>query len=127
VDLWVSTTGSDADFIVKRSTFRLPDTANQPGYQMLLQRSFRGRYRNSFEKPEPFKPGEPAQVNRAARCSTVEGHRLMVPIKSTWFPSSTATRKNSSPTSTSPSPRISPRRPIIHPPASDEHSVGAVP
>jgi hypothetical protein len=49
----------------------------------------RGKFRNSFEKPEPFVPGQPARVrfelpdiNHAFR----SGHRLMVQVQSTWFP-----------------------------------------
>jgi putative CocE/NonD family hydrolase len=92
VDLWVSTTGSDADFIVKLIDVfpDSPDAANQPGYQMMLRSEvFRGRYRNSFEKPEPFKPGEVAQVKIElldVLHRFQKGHRLMVQIQSTWFP-----------------------------------------
>ena len=92
VELWVSTTGSDADFIVKLIDVfpDSPDAANQPGYQMMLRSEvFRGRYRNSFEKPEPFKPGEPAQVKIElldVLHRFQKGHRLMVQIQSTWFP-----------------------------------------
>jgi putative CocE/NonD family hydrolase len=92
VDLWVSTTGTDADFVVKLIDV-FPDSADaasQPNYQMLVRGEvFRGRYRNSFERPEPFVPGQPAQIKfelldvlhrfRA-------GHRLMVQVQSTWFP-----------------------------------------
>lgn len=49
----------------------------------------RGRFRNSFEKPEPFTPGKPERVtftmpdvNHTFR----RGHRLMVHVQSTWFP-----------------------------------------
>ena len=92
VDLWVSTTGSDADFIVKLIDVfpDSPDAANQPGYQMMLRSEvFRGRYRNSFEKPEPFKAGEPTQVKIElldVLHRFQKGHRLMVQIQSTWFP-----------------------------------------
>ena len=92
VDLWVSTTGTDADFIVKLIDV-FPDAADpalQPGYQMLLRSEvFRGRFRNSFEKPEPFVPNQPTRIrielldvlHRFAK-----GHRLMIQIQSTWFP-----------------------------------------
>jgi putative CocE/NonD family hydrolase len=92
VDLWVSTTGSDADFIVKLIDV-FPDAADpaaQPGYQMMVRSEvFRGRFRNSFEKPEPFVPGEPARIRFELldvlhRFGT--GHRLMIQIQSTWFP-----------------------------------------
>lgn len=92
VDLWVSTTGTDADFIVKLVDV-FPDSddpQSQPGYEMMVRSEvFRGRFRNSFEKPEPFEPNEPTRIqfelldmlHRFQR-----GHRLMVQIQSTWFP-----------------------------------------
>jgi uncharacterized protein len=92
VELWVSTTGSDADFVVKLIDVfpDCPDAARQPGYQMLLRSDvFRGRYRNSFEKPEAFTPGEPAKVGIElldVLHRFQKGHRLMVQIQSTWFP-----------------------------------------
>ena len=92
VELWVSTTGSDADFIVKLIDVfpDSPDAANQPGYQMMLRSEvFRGRYRNSFEKPEPFTAGEPAKVKIElldVLHRFKKGHHLMVQIQSTWFP-----------------------------------------
>jgi len=50
---------------------------------------FRGRFRHSFEKPEPFVPGKPEeividlhQINHTFK----KGHRLMIQIQSTWFP-----------------------------------------
>ena len=92
VDLWVSTTGTDADFIVKLIDV-FPDSseaAAQPNYQMLLRSEvFRGRYRNSFEKPEAFTPGEPAQLKFElldVLHRFQKGHRLMIQIQSTWFP-----------------------------------------
>ncbi|HEX5104178.1 MAG TPA: CocE/NonD family hydrolase, partial [Pirellulaceae bacterium] len=92
VDLWVSTTGTDADFIVKLIDV-FPDAseaAAQPNYQMLLRSEvFRGRYRNSFDKPEPFVPGEPARLKFElldVLHRFQKGHRLMIQIQSTWFP-----------------------------------------
>lgn len=92
VDLWVSTTGTDADFVVKLIDV-FPDhsdAAKQPGYQMMVRSEvFRGRYRNSFEKPEAFVPGQPARI-RLELLDVLhrfqKGHRLMVQIQSTWFP-----------------------------------------
>jgi predicted acyl esterase len=49
----------------------------------------RGKFRNSFEKPEPFSPGQPTPVRFALQdvCHTFRpGHRLMVQVQSTWFP-----------------------------------------
>jgi uncharacterized protein len=92
VDLWVSTTGTDADFVVKLIDV-FPDSSDaaaQPGYQMLVRSEvFRGRFRNSFEKPEPFVPGQPSRL-RFELLDMLhrfqKGHRLMVQIQSTWFP-----------------------------------------
>ena len=92
VDLWVSTTGTDADFIVKLIDVFPPssDPADQPGYQMLLRSEvFRGRFHKSFETPEPFVPGKPTQI-RFELLDVMhrfqKGHRLMIQIQSTWFP-----------------------------------------
>jgi putative CocE/NonD family hydrolase len=105
VQLHVSTTGTDADFVVKLvdvypDDFPTPAPApNEParsdavkmgGYEQLVRgEPFRGKYRRSFEKPEPFVPGEPAaiafelpDVYHAFR----RGHRLMVQVQSSWFP-----------------------------------------
>lgn len=92
VDLWASTTGTDADFVVKLIDVfpDSPDAAAQPGYQMLLRSEvFRGRFRNSFEKPEPMVPGEPSRIKFElldVMHRFKPGHRLMVQIQSTWFP-----------------------------------------
>lgn len=60
------------------------------GYQQLVRHEvFRGRWRNSFEKPEPFKPGEPTDVNITLQDilhTFKKGHKIMVQIHSTWFP-----------------------------------------
>jgi predicted acyl esterase len=60
------------------------------GYQQLVRgEPFRAKFRNSFEKPEPLKPGEPATISfelpdvyHAFRA----GHRVMVQVQSSWFP-----------------------------------------
>src|SRR5262249_49269306 len=60
------------------------------GYQQLVRAEvMRGRYRNSLEKPEPFKPGQSTAVNFTLPdvCHTFRpGHKIMVQIHSTWFP-----------------------------------------
>ena len=99
VELHVSTTGTDSDWIVKVIDV-WPDSAADPepnpanvrmgGYQQLLRgEPFRGRYRNSRERPEAFVPGQPARV--AFEMPDVHhtfrrGHRIMVQVQSTWFP-----------------------------------------
>jgi putative CocE/NonD family hydrolase len=97
--LHVSTSGTDSDWVVKvidvyASDF--PDPNPNPthvrmgGYQQLVRGDvFRGKFRNSFEKPEPFEPGKPATINFAMPdvCHTFRrGHRVMVQVQSTWFP-----------------------------------------
>jgi uncharacterized protein len=97
-DLFVSTTGTDADFVVKLIDVFPPDTkADDPdlkyplgGYQMLVRGEvFRGRYRNSFEKPEPFVPGKITEVKYEipdVAHTFKKGHRIMVQVQNSWFP-----------------------------------------
>ncbi|GAB3541227.1 CocE/NonD family hydrolase [Spirosoma fluminis] len=90
---FASTTGTDADFIVKVIDV-LPDSANQEnqstGYQRLVRAEvLRGKFRDSFVKPEPFKPNVVTSV--AFQLPDVmhtfrKGHRLMVQLQSSWFP-----------------------------------------
>ncbi len=99
VSLEVSTTGTDADFVVKLidvSGFDREDPSPNPtgvhwaGFQFMVRGEvFRGRFRKSFEKPEPFVPNQPTtvhftlpDVNHTFRV----GHRLMVQVQSSWFP-----------------------------------------
>jgi len=92
VELWITTTGTDADFVVKLIDV-FPDNsdaAKQPGLQMLLRSEvFRARYKSSFEKPEPLTPGRPTRI-RLELLDVLhrfqKDHRLMIQIQSTWFP-----------------------------------------
>ncbi|MGY0504306.1 CocE/NonD family hydrolase [Luteimonas sp. e5] len=100
VKLWVSTSAGDADWIVKLIDEYPPDMpgqddfdggmTNRGGQQTLVRgEPMRGRYRNSFEHPEPFVPNRPTAVN--FRMNDVlhtfkKGHRIMVQVQSTWFP-----------------------------------------
>ena len=97
--LHVSTTGTDSDFVVKLVDVYPGDFPNpEPnpadvklgGYQQLVRGDiFRGRFRNSFEKPEPFVPGNQAKVemNIPDVCHCFRrGHRVMVQVQSSWFP-----------------------------------------
>ncbi|HJV22333.1 MAG TPA: CocE/NonD family hydrolase, partial [Holophagaceae bacterium] len=95
----VSTTGTDSDWIVKLIDV-YPDGEKDPentpkgfhygGYQMLVRGdAIRGKFRHSFEKPEPFTPGKPDQVAFALNDvfhTFKKGHRLMVQVQSSWFP-----------------------------------------
>jgi putative CocE/NonD family hydrolase len=97
--LKVSTTQSAADWIVKVIDVYPDDhpfvEGSQPGLnfggfqQMIRSEVIRGRFRNSFEKPEPFVPNEVAEVNLTLQDihhTFKPGHRIMVQIQSTWFP-----------------------------------------
>ncbi|MGI4760233.1 MAG: CocE/NonD family hydrolase [Janthinobacterium lividum] len=87
VDLWVSTSGTDADFVVKLIDV-LPD--GPAGTQRLVRADvFRGRYRHSFAKPEAFQPNVPTEVKydlNDVLHTFKKGHRLLVQVQSTWFP-----------------------------------------
>ncbi|HEY7474900.1 MAG TPA: CocE/NonD family hydrolase [Vicinamibacterales bacterium] len=97
--LVVSTSGTDADWIVKLIDV-YPGTApdNQPNprgirmghFQMLLAGEvFRSRYRTSFSKPAPMVPNQPTKIEfdlRDRYHRFLKGHRIMVQIQSTWFP-----------------------------------------
>jgi hypothetical protein len=98
-DLWVSTSGTDADWAVKLIDVFPPDTEDYEdipdgrhmgGYQMMVRSEvIRGRFRNSYEHPEPFVPDQPTNVTLELLdvLHTFEaGHRIMVQIQSTWFP-----------------------------------------
>ncbi len=97
--LHVSTTGTDSDWVVKLIDVYPGDYPNPDpnpanlklgGYQQLVRGDvFRGRFRNSFEKPEPFEPGKVAKVEFTLTdiCHTFRsGHRVMVQVQSSWFP-----------------------------------------
>ena len=99
VELSVSTTGTDSDWVVKLIDVYpadLPSSDPKPkpdslgGFQQLVRGDImRGKFRNSFEKPEPFKPGEPTKVVLTLPDSYHTfrpGHRLMIQIQSSWFP-----------------------------------------
>ena len=95
----VSTTGTDADWIVKVIDV-YPDTASNSvatgtgvkmaGYeQMVRSEPLRGKYRNSFSKPEPFVPGKVTPVSWELQDifhTFKKGHRIMVQVQSSMFP-----------------------------------------
>jgi len=88
-DIWLSSTGSDADLIVKLIDV-FPDTSSNPGYERLVRAEvFRCKFRNSYYKPEALTPGQPAEIafnmNEIAHCFG-KGHRIMVQLQSSWFP-----------------------------------------
>jgi len=100
--LRVSTTGADADWVVKLidvNPGRPPSLVFAPGplggsemdgyQQMIRSEIIRGRFRNSYEEPEPFIPNQVATVELPLQDvfhTFRAGHRIMVQIQSTWFP-----------------------------------------
>jgi hypothetical protein len=105
--LKIASTGTDSDFDVKlidvfpedyeapKGTDRGKRVLGAPpvyleGYQMLIRgEPFRAKFRNSFEHPEPLKPGKITDVNftmQDINHTFLKGHRIMVQIQSSWFP-----------------------------------------
>ena len=98
-ELYVSTSGTDADWIVKLIDV-FPDTTKDfspnpcdikmGGYQMMVRGDImRGKYRNSYSKPEPFVPNKVTKVSFQLQDifhSFKKGHRIMVQVQSSWFP-----------------------------------------
>ena len=105
-DLLTSISSTDADFVVKLIDV-FPDSLSynevdiyadkdpeivypMGGYEMLVHGEvFRGRYRKSFENPEPFVPGKIERVKfdiGDVAHTFKKGHRIMVQIQSSWFP-----------------------------------------
>ncbi|MEK6782238.1 MAG: CocE/NonD family hydrolase [Bacteroidota bacterium] len=91
--LFVSTTASDADYVVKvidvypnfdQTNFRMS------GYQLpVTMEVFRGRFRKSFEKPEPFIANQPEEIAidlHQVNHIFLKGHKIMIQVQSTWFP-----------------------------------------
>jgi uncharacterized protein len=112
--LFVSTSGTDSDWDVKLIDVYPPDYPqskldvlkpedrdkpptdvglpefNMGGYQQLVRgEPFRGKFRHSFEKPEPFIPGKVEEVDFSmpdVNHTFRRGHRIMVQVQSSWFP-----------------------------------------
>jgi putative CocE/NonD family hydrolase len=109
--LFVSTSGTDSDFVVKLIDVypndapdpgekdeekelppgpRGPTYTRMGGYEQLVRgEPMRGKFRDSFEKPEPFAPGVAAKVEFVMPDifhTWKRGHRVMVQVQSTWFP-----------------------------------------
>jgi hypothetical protein len=111
--LFVSTSGTDSDFDVKlidvypqdypqnkldeeksegdkSKTDVLQPAFVMGGYQQLVRgEPFRGKFRHSFEKPEPFTPGKVEEIDFAMQDvnhTFRRGHKIMVQVQSSWFP-----------------------------------------
>jgi len=91
--LFASTTGTDADWVVKLIDVFPPEVRSNPelgGYQLMVSADIlRGRYRESLEHPKPSEPGVvvPYRVRMPeANHTFLPGHRIMVQVQSSWFP-----------------------------------------
>ncbi len=98
--LMVSTTGTDADWIVKIVDVHPADTENNndelqdhlkmSNYHLMVRSEvMRGKFRNSFSNPEPFAPNQKTAVNIQLQDvfhTFKKGHKLQVQVQSTWFP-----------------------------------------
>jgi len=91
--LLASTTGTDVDWVVKLIDVYPDQYLKEPkmgSYELMIASEvFRGRYGNSFEKPQPVTPNKVEdykidlhQVNHVFQ----KGHRIMVQVQSSWFP-----------------------------------------
>ncbi|HZI10133.1 MAG TPA: CocE/NonD family hydrolase [Myxococcus sp.] len=101
-ELWVSTTGTDADWVVKlvdvnpdkprgwKKMDEYKGKKNRGGQQTLVRgEPFRGRFRDSYSEPKPFKPGEVTKVRFVINDvfhTFQRGHRLSIQVQSSWFP-----------------------------------------
>jgi hypothetical protein len=92
-NLVASTSGTDADWVVKLIDVYPDEVAGQPamgGYQLMISADiFRGRYRESLEHPKPVTPDEPLLYRftlPTANHVFLPGHRIMVQVQSSWFP-----------------------------------------
>jgi putative CocE/NonD family hydrolase len=90
--LFAATTGTDSDWIVKFIDVYPEDypDAKLRGYQLMIaDEVLRGKFRNSFEHPEPVEPNEIVEyvidLNSRNHCFR-KGHKIMVQVQSTWFP-----------------------------------------
>jgi putative CocE/NonD family hydrolase len=92
-NLIASTSGTDADWVVKLIDVYPDEVAGQQemgGYQLMVSADiFRGRYRESLETPKPIAANQPLPYRFALPTANhvfLPGHRLMVQIQSSWFP-----------------------------------------
>jgi hypothetical protein len=93
VNLVASTSGTDADWVVKVIDVYPDEVAGQPtmgGYQLMVSADiFRGRYRDGFDTPRAIAADQPLPYRftlPTANHVFLPGHRMMVQIQSSWFP-----------------------------------------
>ena len=93
VNLYASTSGTDADWVVKLIDVypdAVPSDVEMGGYELAVAMDiFRGRYRDSFEKPTAIPAGKVQKYRFDLPPSNhvfLPGHRIMVQVQSSWFP-----------------------------------------
>jgi putative CocE/NonD family hydrolase len=91
--LFAASSGTDADWIVKLIDVYPDPYPKEPamaGYQLMVSNDvFRGRFRKSFEQPEPLSPGKAEEYSidlHSLDHVFKKGHKIMVQVQSTWFP-----------------------------------------
>jgi putative CocE/NonD family hydrolase len=91
--LFAATTGSDADWVVKLIDVypeKVEEDWKLSGFELMVaDEIFRGRYRNSYEKPEAITPNQVTPFSVSLHSTNhvfKKGHRMMVQVQSTWFP-----------------------------------------
>ncbi len=90
--LFVSTTGQDADWVVKLIDVSPENDADpkRRGYQLMIANDvFRSRFRESFETPKPMQPNTVTPITIDLHTQSyrfLKSHRIMVQVQSTWFP-----------------------------------------
>lgn len=92
-NLVASTSGTDADWVVKVIDLYPDQVGSNPamgGYQLMISADiFRGRYRESYETAKPIAANKPLTYKfglPTANHVFLPGHRIMVQIQSSWFP-----------------------------------------
>jgi putative CocE/NonD family hydrolase len=92
-NLVASTSGTDADWVVKLIDVYPDQVGSQPamgGYQLMISGDiFRGRYREGYDKPKPLAANKPLFYRfglPTANHVFLPGHRIMVQVQSSWFP-----------------------------------------
>jgi hypothetical protein len=93
VHLFASTSGTDSDWVVKLIDVYPDEVPSQPemsGYELAISMDiFRGRYRESFERPQAIASDKPLPYTFALPTANhvfKPGHRIMVQVQSTLFP-----------------------------------------
>ena len=89
--LFVSTSGTDSDWVVKLiDVYPVDDAGKLGGYEQLVRgEPLRGKFRHSLERPEPFIPGKVEAIDFTMpdiSHTFRAGHRIMVQVQSSWFP-----------------------------------------